>query len=147
MIIDRIEQQKRYYQMHPLFEDAFAFLAETPDLEPGRYSLNDGAYATVTEFDTHPLEQGELETHEKYIDLHFCIAGGERMSWAPKSELQPTHADEESDNYFFAGNSTSISVRPGMFYILFPEDAHRAGCHHEFPKHCRKAIIKIPIEM
>ena len=145
MIIDRIEQQKRYYGMHPLFEDAFSFLSETTDLEPGRYELDDGVYAIVSEFDTHPLEAGELETHKKYIDLHYCIAGGERMSWAPLDEVQPKHADPENDNYFYVGNSTSISVRPGMFYILFPEDVHRAGCHHEFPKHCRKVVLKIPV--
>ena len=145
MVIDRIEQQKKYYPLNSLFEEAFAFLSETPDLEPGRYSLEDGIYASVTEFDTKPLEDAELEVHKKYIDLHYCIAGGERMSWAAVEELQPTHADVQGDNYYYAGRSTSISVRPGMFYIMFPQDAHRSGCHHEFPKHCRKVVVKIPV--
>ena len=42
MIIDRIEEQERYYALHPDMELAFAFLAEAPDLEPGRYELGNG---------------------------------------------------------------------------------------------------------
>ena len=40
MIIDRIEEQERYYPLHPDMELAFAFLAEAPDLEPGRYAVS-----------------------------------------------------------------------------------------------------------
>ena len=49
MIIDRIEEQERYYPIHPDMELAFAFLAEAPDLEPGRYELENGLFATVYE--------------------------------------------------------------------------------------------------
>ena len=48
MIIDRIEEQERYYPIHPDMELAFAFLAEAPDLEPGRYELENGLFATVS---------------------------------------------------------------------------------------------------
>ena len=47
MIIDRIEEQERYYPIHPDMELAFAFLAEAPDLEPGRYELEDGLFAIL----------------------------------------------------------------------------------------------------
>ena len=52
MIVDRIEEQERYYPLHPDMELAFAFLAEAPDLESGRYELEDGLFATVSEGDT-----------------------------------------------------------------------------------------------
>ena len=147
MIIDRIEEQERYYALHPLFEEAFAFLAEAPDLEAGHYELDDGLYANVLEFETKPMTEVPIEAHREYIDLHYCIAGGERMSWAYVGELNTLREDPEHDNTFYSGNSTSVSIRPGMFYILFPGDAHRAGCHHEFPKHCKKAVVKIPVEL
>lgn len=145
MIIDRIEEQERYYALHPDMEHAFAFLAEAPDLESGRYELEDGLFATVSEGDTRQMDGIPLEAHKKYIDLQYCIAGGERMSWAHIGELNLVSEDSEHDNYFYTGTSTSISVRPGMFYIMFPSDGHRAGCHHEFPKHYRKVVVKIPI--
>ena len=134
MIVDRIEEQERYYPLHPDMELAFAFLAEAPDLEPGRYELEDGLFATVSEGDTRQMDTVVMEAHKNYIDLQYCISGGERMSWAHIQELNPSTADPEHDNYFYTGNSTSVSIRPGMFYVMFPSDGHKAACHHEFQK-------------
>ena len=87
----------------------------------------------------------DLEAHRKYIDLQYCMSGGERMSWAHIQELNRVAEDEEHDNYFYEGVSTAMSIRPGMFYIMFPSDGHRAACHNEFPKHYRKVVVKIPV--
>ena len=102
-------------------------------------------FATVYEKDTRQLDTVALESHKKYIDLQYCISGGERMAWAHIQELNPAESDPEHDNYFYTGKSTALSIRPGMFYIMFPSDGHKAGCHNEFPKHYRKVVVKIPI--
>lgn len=146
MIIDRIEEQERYYALHKDMELAFAFLAEAPDLEPGRYELENGLFATVSEGDTRQIDGINLEAHRNYIDLQYCIAGGERMAWAHVQELNLVEEDKEHDNYFYAGKSTAMSIRPGMFYVMFPSDGHKAGCHQEFPKHYHKVVVKIPVE-
>ena len=127
MIIDRIEEQERYYALHKDMELAFAFLAEAPDLEPGRYELENGLFATVSEGDTRPLDTVNLEAHRNYIDLQYCIAGGEHMAWAHVQELNLVEQDPEHDNYFYTGKSTTVSIRPGMFYIMFPSDGHKAA--------------------
>ena len=145
MIIDRIEEQERYYALHPDMELAFAFLAEAADLEPGRYELENGLFATISEGETRPIQTVDLEAHRKYIDLQYCMSGGERMSWAHIQELNRVAEDEEHDNYFYEGVSTAMSIRPGMFYIMFPSDGHRAACHNEFPKRYRKVVVKIPV--
>ena len=103
MIIDRIEEQERYYPLHPDMELAFAFLAEAPDLESGRYELENGLFATVSEGETRPIGEAKIESHKKYIDLQYCISGGERMSWAHVQELNMVEPDEEHDNYFYEG--------------------------------------------
>lgn len=146
MIIDRIEEQERYYPLHRDMEVAFAFLAEAPDLEPGRYELEHGLFATISEGDTRPLDSVKLESHKAYIDLQYCISGGERMSWAHVQELNQVSEDVEHDNTFYEGTSTAMSIRPGMFYIMFPSDGHKAACHNEFPKHYRKVVVKIPVK-
>lgn len=145
MIIDRIEEQERYYSLHKDMELAFAFLAEAPDLESGRYELENGLFATVSEGDTRQIDGVDLEAHRNYIDLQYCIAGGERMAWAHVQELNLVEEDKEHDNYFYAGKSTAMSIRPGMFYIMFPSDGHKAACHQEFQKHYRKVVVKIPV--
>ena len=83
MIIDRIEEQERYYTLHPDMELAFAFLAEAADLEPGRYELENGLFATISEGDTVQIDQARIEAHKNYIDLQYCISGGERMALKP----------------------------------------------------------------
>ena len=145
MIIDRIEEQERYYPLHPDMELAFAFLAEAADLEPGRYELENGLFASIYENDTTPIAEMNLEAHKEYIDLQYCLSGGERMAWAHIQELNPVSEDEERDLYMYAGKSTALSIRPGMFYIMFPSDGHKAGAHNEFPKHYRKVVVKIPV--
>ena len=146
MIIDRIEEQERYYPLHPDMELAFAFLAEAADLEPGRYELENGLFASIYENDTVQIDTMDLEAHKKYIDLQYCMSGGERMAWAHIQELNAISEDEERDLYMYAGKSTAVSVRPGMFYIMFPSDGHKAGAHNEFPKHYRKVVVKIPVQ-
>ena len=74
------------------------------------------------------------------------MSGGERMAWAHIQELNPVSADEERDLYMYTGKSTAVSIRPGMFYIMFPSDGHKAGAHNEFPKHYRKVVVKIPVQ-
>lgn len=145
MIIDRIEEQERYYPLHPDMELAFAFLAEAADLEPGRYELENGLFASIYESDTVQIDSMNLEAHKEYMDLQYCMSGGERMAWAHIQELNPVGADEERDLYFYEGKSTAVSIRPGMFYIMFPSDGHKAGAHNEFPKHYRKVVVKIPV--
>ena len=73
MIIDRIEEQERYYALHPDMELAFAFLAEAPDLEPGRYELGNGLFATVSEGDTRPLDTVNLESHKSRSILRLFL--------------------------------------------------------------------------
>lgn len=146
MIIDRIEEQERYYPLHPDMELAFAFLAEAADLEPGRYELENGLFASIYENDTNQIDTLDLEAHREYIDLQYCMSGGERMAWAHIQELNPVSEDEERDLYMYAGKSTAVSIRPGMFYIMFPSDGHKAGAHNEFPKHYRKVVVKIPVK-
>ena len=146
MIIDRIEEQERYYSLHKDMEIAFAFLAEAADLEPGRYELENGLFASIYENDTNQINTLDLEAHRKYIDLQYCMSGGERMAWAHIQELNPVSADEERDLYMYTGKSTAVSIRPGMFYIMFPSDGHKAGAHNEFPKHYRKVVVKIPVQ-
>lgn len=147
MVLDRVEEQERYYGLHPLLEEAFAFLSEGPTLAPGRYELSSGAYATVSEADTKPLSEAKLEAHNKYIDLQYVVAGSERMAWAHVQEVVTvSEYDAENDIYFMDGPCTSLTIKPGTFYIMYPSDAHKPGCHNEFPKRYKKIIVKLPLE-
>lgn len=145
MIIDRIEEQERYYALHPDMEHAFAFLTEAPDLEPGRYELEHGLFATVSEGETLPFEGGLLEAHKRYIDLQYCVSGGERVGWAHVNELNLVSENPEHDNASYSGEFTTFFVHPGMFYILFPGDGHLPGRHRQFANCYKKVVVKLPV--
>ena len=145
MIIDRIQEQERYYAIHPDMELAFAFLAEAPDLEPGRYELEHGLFATISEGETLPFDGAQLEAHRKYIDLQYCISGGERVGWAHVHEVNPCGEDPENDNYFYTGESTAIFVHAGTFYMMFPSDAHLPARHRQFVNRYKKVVVKLPV--
>ena len=91
------------------------------------------------------MDTVSLEAHKKYIDLQYCIAGGERMSWAHIQELNPTTDDPEHDNYFYTGTSTSVSIRPGHVLRDVPQRRPQGRHRHEFQKHYRKVVVKILI--
>ena len=146
MILDRIEEQKRYYALHVEMEQAFSFISEAIDLETGRYDLDNGLFATISEGTTRPKDSIHFEAHKKYIDLQYCITGSERIAWANIHELNPVDSENAGDNYYYEGPSTSFSIRPGTFYIMFPSDAHKTSCHNEFPKYYKKVVIKLPVE-
>jgi biofilm protein TabA len=147
MVFDRIEEQEKYYGLHPALEEAFAFLAEGVLMENGRYELKKGMYATISEGDTVLLEERSFEAHRKYLDLQYLFSGAERMAWAHIQELEQTVPyDAEKDCAFYAGMGTTVSVKPGSFYILFPSDGHKCCCHRQDQKHYRKIVVKIPVE-
>ena len=130
-----------------MMEEAFAFLAESDTLNPGRYELSGGMYATVSEGETRQIREVPLEAHRRYIDLQYCCAGGERLAWAHVQELEPLgEYDPEKDLVLLQGPCTTVSAKPGNFCILFPSDGHKACCHNEFPKHYKKVVVKIPIK-
>ena len=146
MIIDRIEEQRKYYKLLPEIELAFSFVAEASDLDPGTYDLDNGMFATITEGETQKIERIRLESHKRYIDFQYCISGGERMCWSHIQELNLVDQDVDNDNYYYEGNAVSISIRPGMFYIMFPSDGHKTKCHRQYPKSFKKVVIKIPVK-
>jgi len=126
-------------------KQAFAFLAEAETLAPGRYELANGLFALVSEGETVPMDSIGLEAHRKYIDLQYCASGSERMGWAHLSALTPVSSDPERDYDLYAGPATMMTIEPGMFYIMFPADGHKATCHQETPRRYRKIVVKIPI--
>ena len=127
-------------------EQAFSFIAEAMDLEPGRYELDNGLFATVSEGTTRPRDSIHFEAHRKYIDLQYCTTGSERIAWANIQELNSISTENIGDNYYYEGLSTSVVIRPGTFYIMFPSDAHKTAIHKEFPKYYKKVVIKLPVE-
>ena len=149
MILDRLEQAQQYLGLDPRFPKAFEFLRrpDLADLAPGRHEIdNDDLYALVVKGTGQPKDQVKLESHRKYIDIQFVVAGLDEMGWRNTASCanvaQPF--DAESDVELFSDPVSSwLSVQTGHFTIFFPEDAHAPGAG---PGEFHKVVLKIKIK-
>jgi biofilm protein TabA len=101
--------------------------------------------------------RSNLEAHRKYIDIQFLLASVEFLGYAPLQGL--TTAEEynhQKDTAFFhtPDEITKVKLEPGLFCILFPDDAHLPAlgevsplggpaCQIAGPSDVRKVVIKV----
>ncbi|RJQ83902.1 MAG: DUF386 domain-containing protein [Desulfobacteraceae bacterium] len=130
MILDVLENARRYLDLHKGFAKAIDFLSR-PDLQElpaAKYEIDgDRVYAMVSREPGRRKEDALLETHEKYIDIQLVLAGTDEMGWKPKSLCkQPAgEYDHATDMQFFADEPDAwLATQSGAFVIFFPEDAH-----------------------
>ncbi len=131
MIIDTLENHKRYTGTHAGFLRAFQFLEEIAKrpFVVGRQELwGDRLIAIVEEGIGRTRENCRLENHKRYIDIQYVADGVEEMGWKAYNECkiisQPYTA--ERDIEFFADKpDTWLTLPKQSFAIFFPEeDAH-----------------------
>lgn len=147
MVIDKLENLERYVPLHPLFAEAVAFL-KTTDLrahEAGKVVLKEGELM-VNFADACPKtkEEALLETHNDFIDIQIPLSGEEVMGYTPRTDLPEAAYNAEKDITFYEGLATNyLTIKPGMFTIFFPEDAHAPGIT---PEGVRKVIVKVRVK-
>lgn len=130
MILDRLENAKRYLALSPHFPKAFEFLRRhnLAELPLERFVIDgDRVYATAMKGPGKPQEAAHLEAHRKYIDIQVVLSGTDEMGWKNKGTCKIPHGDydPQKEVEFFADTPDAwVAVGPGAFTIFFPEDAH-----------------------
>lgn len=132
----------------PAWRFAFDWLAHLPEApEPGIKELQGkDLYVNVHGYETLPREECRYESHRQYVDLQYCIHGGELIDWHLASSLTldgPFDSDKDVQFYEPGSSLTTLHMVPGSFAIFFPSDAHlpkRADNRH---RSVSKLVIKI----
>ena len=147
MIIDTLDNLKKYTSVNPLFAKAIEFLTST-DLkahEPGKVELQ--GKDLVVNFSVakgKTKEQALLETQRNFIDIQIPLSGTEIMGYTPACNLPEGEYNEEKDITKFALLSEAyIPVHPGMFAVFFPQDGH-APCISE-EENIQKIVVKVRV--
>jgi YhcH/YjgK/YiaL family protein len=148
MIIDTLSLTARYAALHPLFPQAFDFLANASlaSLPPGRISIvGERLYVSIDHVTGRGREGARLEAHRRYVDIQVTIAGNESIGWKPLAHCKAPDGpfDSERDIGFFAERpDTWLAVPENHFAIFFPDDVHAplAGVGA-----LRKAIMKVAL--
>lgn len=131
MILAHIEDSERYFSLHPLFKQLFDYV-KTHDLSqvPAERITLDGErlFINVADASLKSPEEQVLEVHRRYIDVHFPLSSNEVMGWSPLQGLQTESVNpfnDEDDYAVYAETAqTYLTIRPGEFAIVWPEDAH-----------------------
>lgn len=146
MILDSLSNAEKYYELHPLFKDAFDYIKSTnfEDASLGKMELKgDDLFAIISDSDMRTQAEAPLEVHNEYIDIQLPVSCTEVFGWKSRAELvqEDEVFDPKRDIQFFKDEYTSlISVAPGNFVVFFPQDGH-APCIGNGT--VRKVVIKI----
>ena len=130
MILDHLDNWKRYAGLNRRFAKAFEFLQrqDLADLPPGRHALDgDRLYVVVVRADGMGRNKATLEAHRKYIDIQFCLRGTDEIGWKPVAHCTPDEKDfdEAKDGATFTDKPEAwVTTAAGTFGIFFPTDAH-----------------------
>lgn len=151
MIVDQISNWNQY-SLGEAWEKAFRFLeALNVDAEEKEYPIDgDEIFARVMSYDTK-VENAPgtvLEAHRKYADVQMALVKSERIAVYPTHELPEKDGFlEERDVEFFEFKEPAklqLSMYPGTFALLLPQDAHMPGLFTEKPGTVvKKVVVKI----
>ncbi len=148
MILDVLDRSARYAALHPLFAEAFAFLAATDvaALPPGRVALlGERLFVLVDEPEGRGRTGARLEAHRRYIDIQLTVSGLEEIGWRPIEDCRTADGPFAADRdlgFFTDRPETWLVIPPRHFAIFFPDDAHAplAG-----EGRLKKAVVKVEL--
>lgn len=154
MIIESLQNASKYMGVHPLFEQAFAYINNTDlnQLEPGKYEVAEGLLAiiSVAPGKTAEASLAKFECHNKNIDIQLCIKGHERIGWKPRQKcVTPNgeYSDEKDVQFFHDAPDMYFDLTDGQFAIFFPEDVHAPMIAiNESTAPIRKLVMKVRIK-
>ncbi len=146
MIIDKVENLLFYDKMLPNLKNGVDKLNSIEKIEGSKHEF-EGGYLMIQKGKTKSILEGTFETHKKYADVQIVLEGAEEMAWANIRDLTTKIPyDVEKDQERLDGDyRCNILILEGMFYIVFPEDGHKAVSHtveqHEYLKCVMKILI------
>jgi biofilm protein TabA len=150
MIIDTLNNAAKYYGVHPLFEQAFAYLngADLENTESGTYIIDGDKLKVIysnKQGMTVDQSTAKFECHNKHIDIQLCINGLETFGWKPRGKCvlpKGEYNPEKDVLYFNDAPDMFFQLTNLQFVILFPEDVHAPMIADDLVK---KLVIKVKI--
>lgn len=149
MILDSIENFNNYLCIHQDFADAAGFIGgkDLAELPAGKYEIgNNGAFASVSEYETKEISQCFIECHRKYIDIQIILTGREKIGVCNKKDCAEEAYIEDRDFQKLHGEVGFINLTPGLFVIFFPHDGHMPQARYaDKAEPVKKLVIKVPV--
>lgn len=148
MIIDTLDNLKKYVSLNPLFQDVVNFLESNKleTLEDGKHLINNNdVFVNVQTLKGKTREEAAMEYHKKMIDIQVPISTPETYGYIPVKDLPAAEYNEDKDmaKLLEVDSQTFVTVKPGQFVIFMPQDGHAPGISAQ--SLFRKAIFKVSV--
>ena len=146
MIIDTLDNLKKYESLNPLFPKVVAFLAENDldKLDAGKHEIEGkDLFVNIQMAKGKTPDEAVLETHDKMIDIQIPLSDAETFGYTPREALPKAEYNAEKDITKIPGLAADsyVTAPVGAFCIFFPQDGH-APCITGVPE-IKKAIFKV----
>ncbi|MGE0478968.1 MAG: YhcH/YjgK/YiaL family protein [Phycisphaerae bacterium] len=149
MVFDQLANCDTYAPLAPRIGAALRFLAtqRLAGFPLGRHPLDgEQVFALVQENRTRAMTELRWEAHRRYIDVQCVARGVERLGFSPLEAMRVVQEyDADRDIAFFAGSGEFVTLAPGAFVVLWPQDAHMPGVACGAPADVRKIVIKVAV--
>ncbi len=146
MIIDKLENLKKYESVNPLFAKVVEFLEQNDlnKLEIGKHEIvGKDLFVNITMTKGRTPDEAVIETHDKMIDIQIPLSDSETFGYTQRDQLPAAEYNAEKDITKIPNLAADsyITCQPGMMAIFFPQDGH-APCIAGVPE-IKKAIFKV----
>ena len=148
MILTTLDDSQRIEPLHPLFKTLFDYVKQHNLLDAplGRIEIDgDNLFINNSLAEGVARDAQVLEIHRKYIDVHILLEGNETIGWKPLEDVRnekQAYQQEGDCALYDEPASTYVTLQPGQFAIVWPEDCHAPvigkGC-------IRKLIAKVKL--
>lgn len=153
MILDRLEHAARW-PLGTAWAEIGAELgrlaAQGEELAEGEYPLPHGAKAFVQVYVSRDQAGALYENHHIMADVQTVLDGEEYMLVVDAEGLAPDTGREGNDTEFFRETppaTARVLLRPGVFALLLPGEAHMPCLTMERPATVKKLVAKIPARL
>jgi biofilm protein TabA len=148
--LDKREFAVQYNKHKEWWDKAFNFLKnkDLSALSVGVIELDSqNVFVKVSEYNTKDPETTPFEVHKAYADIHYVISGTEDIGRAVSATaVLKTPFDAEKDVALYeAAENQSLVAKPGIFFIIFPNELHRPGIKIGESVWVKKIVIKVRI--
>jgi biofilm protein TabA len=147
MIFDSLSNATFYSRLGRNFEKAFGFLRQAGlnSFPLGKHLIDrDSVFMTVSEYTTKSLSEARWEAHRAYADIQLLLAGEEKIGYAPLASMKITEEyNAGKDILFLTGEGDYATIRPGIFAVFFPHDAHQPGVTAGKLQTVKKVVVKV----
>ena len=148
MIYDTLDHIDTYKDTHPAIYKALTVIRDTDfdSLTTDRVEVDGkNLFFFIQNYETR-VENNTPEAHKAYADIQVVLEGREKMGVGALSDMtEEVEAKPESDFWLYHGPVDYITLTPGKFAVLFPQDAHAPCIAVDGPEKAKKCVFKVKL--